>query len=74
MTNVLEIKGLSKNYGKLKAVQNLNLTIQKGQVYGILGPNGSGKTTTLGMILWEMLSINICLKQEADQKSTEREG
>ena len=51
MTNVLEIKGLSKNYGKLKAVQNLNLNIQKGQVYGILGPNGSGKTTTLGMIL-----------------------
>ncbi|MAE86970.1 MAG: ABC transporter ATP-binding protein [Flammeovirgaceae bacterium] len=51
MTDVLEIKGLSKNYGKLKAVQNLNLNIKKGQVYGILGPNGSGKTTTLGMIL-----------------------
>lgn len=48
---VLEISGLSKKYGKTYAVKALNLTIEKGQVYGILGPNGSGKTTTLGMIL-----------------------
>ncbi|MFK5855605.1 MAG: ATP-binding cassette domain-containing protein [Bacteroidota bacterium] len=51
MTKILEIVDLSKNYGKIKAIQHLNLTINKGQVYGILGPNGSGKTTTLGMIL-----------------------
>lgn len=51
MKDILEIKGLSKNFGKVKAVTNLNLNIQQGQVYGILGPNGSGKTTTLGMIL-----------------------
>ena len=51
MTDILEIKGLSKNYGRLKAVSNLHLNIEQGQVYGILGPNGSGKTTTLGMIL-----------------------
>ncbi|MEQ8470881.1 MAG: ATP-binding cassette domain-containing protein [Marinoscillum sp.] len=51
MSNTLEIKGLSKNFGKIKAVSNLNLTVDSGQVYGILGPNGSGKTTTLGMIL-----------------------
>lgn len=51
MTNTIEIKGLSKNFGKIKAVQNLNLSVSQGQVYGILGPNGSGKTTTLGMIL-----------------------
>ena len=51
MTNILEIQGLSKNFGRLKAVNELNLHVQKGQVYGILGPNGSGKTTTLGMIL-----------------------
>jgi ABC-2 type transport system ATP-binding protein len=48
---ILNISGLSKNYGQVKAVRNLNLAISKGQVYGILGPNGSGKTTTLGMIL-----------------------
>lgn len=51
MINTLEIKGLSKTFGKIKAVQNLDLSILPGQVYGILGPNGSGKTTTLGTIL-----------------------
>ena len=48
---VLEIKNLSKSYGRTKALDNLNLTIDRGQIYGILGPNGSGKTTTLGIIL-----------------------
>ncbi len=48
---VLEIKNLSKNYGNIKAVNDLSLSIEKGCVFGILGPNGSGKTTTLGMIL-----------------------
>jgi ABC-2 type transport system ATP-binding protein len=48
---VLKIDNLSKRYGGNYAVKNLNLSIEKGQVYGILGPNGSGKTTTLGMIL-----------------------
>ncbi len=48
---VLKIKNLSKSYGRTKALDNLNLTIEKGQVCGILGPNGSGKTTTLGIIL-----------------------
>ncbi len=48
--NVLQIKDLSKAYGHIKAVSNLNLNIEAGQIYGILGPNGSGKTTTLGMI------------------------
>lgn len=49
--SILTIENLSKNYGKIKAVQNLNLRIEAGEIYGILGPNGSGKTTTLGMIL-----------------------
>ncbi len=48
---VLSIHNLSKSYGKIKAVENLNLEVEKGQVMGILGPNGSGKTTTLGLIL-----------------------
>jgi len=51
VSTILRIEGLSKNYGSINAVQNLSLEIKKGQVYGILGPNGSGKTTTLGMIL-----------------------
>lgn len=51
METVLEIKNLSKHYGRIKAVDGLNLKVQRGNVFGILGPNGSGKTTTLGMIL-----------------------
>src|SRR6056297_2452895 len=48
---VLQIKGLTKHYGKLTAVSHLNLTVEKGMVYGLLGPNGSGKTTTLSSAL-----------------------
>ncbi|MCD6091186.1 MAG: ATP-binding cassette domain-containing protein [Bacteroidales bacterium] len=48
---ILNINQLTKHYGKLTAVNKLNVSIEKGSIYGILGPNGSGKTTTLGMIL-----------------------
>lgn len=49
--NILTIQQLSKKYGKFHAVRALDLSVNAGEVYGILGPNGSGKTTTLGMIL-----------------------
>jgi ABC-type multidrug transport system ATPase subunit len=49
--SVLQINQLSKSYGRIQAVKDLSLQIEAGSVYGILGPNGSGKTTTLGMIL-----------------------
>lgn len=48
---ILEIKGLSKKYRKVKALDQLNLTVEQGMIFGILGPNGSGKTTTLGILL-----------------------
>jgi ABC-type multidrug transport system ATPase subunit len=51
MSTILEINGLTKRFGKLTAVNQLSLTIKKGSVFGMLGPNGSGKTTTLGMLL-----------------------
>lgn len=51
MENVLSIHGLTKNFGRLCAVNNLNLDVERGQVFGMLGPNGSGKTTTLGMLM-----------------------
>lgn len=51
MDAVLNINNLSKSYGKIKALDGLNLSIERGNIYGILGPNGSGKTTTLGLIL-----------------------
>jgi len=47
----IEIKNLSKNYNNILAVKNINFTINKGTIVGLLGPNGCGKTTTLGMIL-----------------------
>ncbi|MEM7552353.1 MAG: ATP-binding cassette domain-containing protein [Bacteroidota bacterium] len=48
---ILQINNLNKRYKKVHALNNLDLTINKGQVFGLLGPNGSGKTTTLGIIL-----------------------
>jgi len=51
METILEINNLYKNYGKIKAVQDLSLKVSPGNVFGLLGPNGSGKTTTLGVIL-----------------------
>lgn len=51
LEKVLEIKGLTKYFGRLCAVNNMTLEVGKGQVFGMLGPNGSGKTTTLGMLM-----------------------
>lgn len=48
---VIELEGLTKYYGSVKAVDNLSLQIRKGEVYGLLGPNGAGKTTTILMML-----------------------
>jgi ABC-2 type transport system ATP-binding protein len=48
---ILSINNLDKKYGKIHAVKNLSLDINKGNIFGILGPNGSGKTTTLGIVL-----------------------
>jgi ABC-2 type transport system ATP-binding protein len=47
----ISLTGISKSYGTLKAVDDLSLTVAQGSVYGFLGPNGSGKTTTLRMIV-----------------------
>lgn len=47
---VLEIKNLCKSYGKRKIINDLNMTVFKGDVYGFLGANGEGKTTTIRMI------------------------
>jgi ABC-2 type transport system ATP-binding protein len=52
---ILKISNLKKRYGVLTAVDGLSLDIESGQVYGLLGPNGSGKTTTLGMIMGTIL-------------------
>ena len=48
---VIQTDGLTKRYGSLVAVDNLTLRVPRGEVFGLLGPNGSGKTTTIGMLL-----------------------
>lgn len=49
--DVLQVDNLSKHYGNIKALDKLSFSVKEGQVMGLLGPNGSGKTTTLGIIL-----------------------
>jgi ABC-2 type transport system ATP-binding protein len=51
MESLLTIQGLTKRYGRLTALDGLDLTLEKGQVFGLLGPNGSGKTTMLAILL-----------------------
>lgn len=47
MASAIEIRELTKYYGKVKAVDSLSLTIEDGEIFGLLGPNGAGKTTTI---------------------------
>lgn len=48
---ILETKQLSKSYGPIKAAEDISLSVEEGTAFGLLGPNGSGKTTTLGIVL-----------------------
>ena len=48
---ILSVKNLNKSFGEFKAVNNMNLQVNQGDIYGFLGPNGAGKSTTLRMIL-----------------------
>ena len=50
MTTVLEARGLVKAFGGLKATDNLNLSVEKGEVHAIIGPNGAGKTTLISQL------------------------
>ena len=51
MENLVEVKNLKKKYGSKEAVKGISFNIQKNEILGLLGPNGSGKTTTIGMLL-----------------------
>ena len=51
MQKILSTESLTKKYGNIQALDLLSLNVHKGDVYGLLGPNGSGKTTTLGIVL-----------------------
>lgn len=51
MENTIEIKSLTKSYGKQRGIEDINLEIPKGIVYGFIGPNGAGKSTTIKCIM-----------------------
>lgn len=51
METVLDIKNLTKYFGKNKVVDSIDLEVKAGEIFGFLGPNGAGKTTTIKMIL-----------------------
>ena len=50
MSNILEVRGLSKNYGDFAAIKGVTFDIREGEIFGLLGPNGAGKTTTISML------------------------
>lgn len=47
---VLEVKNLSKDFGKILAVNVISFDVEEGEIFGLIGPNGAGKTTTLRVI------------------------
>ena len=71
---ILRIDKLNKKYGSIHAVKDLSLSIQKGNIFGILGPNGSGKTTTLGIVLGiiRQNSGNFSWFQEGNDKNSRK--
>lgn len=54
MTNLIVAKQLSKEFQKYKAIENLNFTVEKGEILGFLGPSGSGKTTTINILTGQL--------------------
>ena len=74
MENVLEYKGVTKKYGAKVALDNIDLALPKGSIVGLLGPNGSGKTTMLklaaGLLTKNRGEISVCgLKPGAEAKN-----
>lgn len=57
MSDIIEIKNLTKQYKNLKAIDNLSFEVHEGEILGLLGPNGSGKSTTINCIL-SLLNFN----------------
>lgn len=49
--SLVEVKGLTKRFGKFTAVKNVNLSVNEGEIYGFIGPNGAGKSTTIRVLL-----------------------
>jgi len=50
MSGIIEVKNLSKEFGEVKAVENISFSVKQGEIFGFLGPNGAGKSTTIKML------------------------
>jgi len=63
---VLELKGVSRHFGGVKAVDGLDLSVRQGQIFGLIGPNGSGKSTTVNLVsgLFELSSGTILFENQ----------
>ncbi|MNO55711.1 ABC transporter ATP-binding protein YtrB [compost metagenome] len=62
MNEVVEIKGLTKSYGKVTVIQDLNFSLEQNKIYGLLGRNGAGKTTVMHMITAQLFATSGDLK------------
>lgn len=74
MENAIEIKGLIKRYGKFTAVNGIDLTVKKGELFALLGENGAGKTTTIKVLCslagFDCGEVTVCgfnVKTQADK-------
>jgi len=72
---IINVTNITKSFGKVQAVKNLNFEVEQGEIFGLLGPNGAGKTTTIRMILdifkpdkGEISILGGTMSEEAKQK------
>lgn len=72
MQPLIELHGVSKSFGGLRAVDGLTATIRRGEVVGLVGPNGSGKTTALNLITGNLTADSCAIVFEG--RSIERDG
>ena len=59
---MIEIQNLTKTYGKIKAVDDISFTVEKGEILGFLGPNGAGKSTTMNILTGFISSTSGAIK------------
>src|SRR5581483_6369704 len=69
---VVEVRQLVKQFGKLRAVNNLSMTIRTGETFGLIGPNGSGKTTLIRMLVGLVQPTSGSIKIMGERPSSSR--
>ena len=68
-SNILEINGITKSFGGLKAVNNCSFNVKKGSITGLIGPNGAGKTTLFNVITGQLLAEEGSIKIDGEEIS-----